>query len=208
MKQLIVATHNEGKLREIRALLAREPVEVLGLADIGWQQEIEETGSTFKENALIKARAIFEATGQAVLADDSGLEVKAMGGGPGVYSARYMGEDVSYDIKNQAILSLLKRVTEKERAADYRCVIAFVRPGRGGRALARTAEGRVDGRIAYEAAGDGGFGYDPIFFLPDRGCTMAQLPEEEKNLISHRGLALQAILPQIEKWIRLSGREG
>ena len=201
MKQLIIATHNEGKLREIRALLEQEPVQVLSLKDIGWQQEIEETGSTFKENALIKARRIFKATGQAVLADDSGLEVRAMGGGPGVYSARYMGEDVSYDIKNQAILSLLERVTEKERAADYRCVIAFVRPGRGGRALAKTAEGRVDGRIAYEAAGEGGFGYDPIFFLPERASTMAQLSEEDKNAISHRGAALRAILPHVKEWL-------
>ena len=204
MKQLIIATHNAHKLQEIRKLLAGQPVEVLGLSDIGWSGEIVENGETFKENALIKAEAIYKATGRAVLADDSGLTVEAMGGGPGVYSARYMGEEVPYSIKNQAIIDLLARVPESGRGAAFCCVMALVRPGRGRRPVKKTAEGKVEGRIAYRAAGGGGFGYDPIFYLPERNCTMAELSAEEKNAISHRGRALKTILPEILKWCQQS----
>ena len=202
MKQLILATQNAHKLREIRQLLAGQPVEVLGLSDIGWTELIPEKGETFKENALIKAEAIYKATGRAALADDSGLAVEALGGAPGVYSARYMGEDVPYEVKNQAVIDLLARVPESRRGAAFCCVMAFVRPGRGRRPVKKTAEGRVEGRIAYEASGSGGFGYDPIFYLPDKNCSMAELSAEEKNAISHRGRALQAILPEILKWGR------
>lgn len=203
MKQLILATHNNHKLQEIRQMLAGEPVEVLGLSDIGWHQEIIENGESFKENALIKAEAIYKATGRAVLADDSGLTVEALGGAPGVYSSRYMGEETSYEIKNRAIIDLLARVPEARRGAAFVCVVALVRPGKGKRAVKKTAEGRIDGRIAYEPAGCGGFGYDPIFYLPERGCTTAELRPEEKNAISHRGRAIQAILPEILKWANL-----
>ena len=201
MKQLILATKNDGKLREIREMLAGLPVEVLGLKDIGWTEEITEDGESFKANALIKARAIFAATGKAVLADDSGLEIEALGGAPGVHSARFLGEGTGYDAKIDAILRLLERVPESRRNADFRCVIAFIRPGRRGRAAAKTAEGRVDGRIAEKPAGGGGFGYDPVFYLPEKGCTMAQLSDEEKNTLSHRARALEAVLPAVRKWL-------
>ncbi len=201
MKKLILASHNAGKVRELRELLEGEAVEVLSLKDIGWTEEIVEDGDSFKANALIKAKRVFEVTGEAVLADDSGLEIEALGGAPGVYSARYMGEETSYEFKCDAILRLLERVPESRRGADYRCVAAFIRPGRWKKAVVKTAEGRVDGRVAYEQAGSGGFGYDPIFYLPDEGCTMAELPEEAKNDISHRGRAVRAILPEIRKWL-------
>ena len=201
MKKLILASHNAGKVRELKELLEGEPVEVLSLKDIGWTEEIVEDGDSFKANALIKARCVFEATGEAVLADDSGLEIEALGGAPGVYSARYMGEETSYEFKCDAILRLLERVPESRRGADYRCVAAFIRPGRWKKAVVKTAEGRVDGRVAYEQAGHYGFGYDPIFYLPEEGCTMAELPDEIKNNISHRGRAIHAILPEIRKWL-------
>ncbi len=202
MKKLILASHNAGKVRELKELLEGEPVEVLSLKDIGWTEEIVEDGDSFKANALIKARRVFEATGEAVLADDSGLEIEALGGAPGVYSARYMGEETSYEFKCDAILRLLERVPESRRGADYRCVAAFIRPGRWKKAVVKTAEGRVDGHVAYEQAGRYGFGYDPIFYLPEEGCTMAELSDEIKNNISHRGRAIHAILPEIRKWLK------
>ncbi len=202
MKKLILASHNAGKVRELRELLEGEAVEVLSLKDIGWTEEIVEDGDSFKANALIKAKRVFEVTGEAVLADDSGLEIEALGGAPGVYSARYMGEETSYEFKCDAILRLLERVPESRRGADYRCVAAFIRPGRWKKAVVKTAEGRVDGRVAYEQAGRYGFGYDPIFYLPEEGCTMAELSDEIKNNISHRGRAIHAILPESRKWLK------
>ena len=202
MKELILASHNQGKVREIRELLADEAVEVLSLSDIGWREEIEENGKSFRENALIKARRIFEVTGKAAIADDSGLEVDALGGAPGIYSARYLGEDTPYEIKNADIISKVEGLPEEKRGADFRCVMAFVYPDAEGKPVERTAEGQVNGRVAHETAGSGGFGYDPLFFLPEYGCTMAEISEEEKNAISHRGRALRAILPEIEEWLR------
>ncbi|MBQ4424941.1 MAG: RdgB/HAM1 family non-canonical purine NTP pyrophosphatase [Lachnospiraceae bacterium] len=200
MKELILATNNDHKAGEIRAMYADLPVTILSLKDIGWTQEIEENGTTFEENALIKARTIFEATGRAVLADDSGLEIDAFDGGPGVYSSRFMGEDTPYPVKNDSILEQLKDVPEEKRGADFRCVMALVTE-----AGEFVAEGRIDGIIGYEIAGEGGFGYDPIFYLPERGCTTAQLTSEQKNAISHRGRAAQNMRPYIEQWI---GGEG
>ena len=142
---------------------------------------------SFQENALIKARAVHEASGALVLADDSGLEIDALGKEPGIYSARYMGEDTSYDIKNANLIERVKDVPEDRRGARFICAVAAVLPD--GRSLVQT--GVMEGRVAYAPAGENGFGYDPIFFLPDRGCTSAQLPPEEKNLISHRGKALR-----------------
>ena len=202
MKQLILASHNQNKVKEIRALLAGEAVEVLSLSDIGWQEEIEENGSSFAENALIKAGRIFEVCGKAVLADDSGLCVDALDGAPGVYSARYMGEETSYDVKNNAIIRELEGKEGQARGAAFVCVMAFVYPDQEGRAVQKTAEGIVRGEIAFEQAGSGGFGYDPIFYLPERGCTMAEISAEEKNSISHRGNAIRAMLPLIKSWLK------
>ena len=202
MKQLILASHNENKVKEIRALLADEPVEVLSLSDIGWQEEIEETGSSFAENASLKARRIFEACGKAVLADDSGLCVEALGGAPGVFSARYMGEETSYDIKNNAIIRELEGKEAAERGAAFVCVMAFLHPDREGKPVEKRAEGIVRGEIAHCQAGSGGFGYAPIFYLPERGCTMAEISAGDKNAISHRGNAIRAMLPLIKEWLR------
>ena len=201
MKTLIFATGNAHKAYEVRKMLEGLDVEVLTLHEAGLDLNIVEDGTTFRENSLIKARAVFAASGKAVLADDSGLEIEALGGAPGVYSARYMGEETSYEFKCDAILRLLERVPESRRGADYRCVAAFIRPGRWKKAVVKTAEGRVDGRVAYEQAGRYGFGYDPIFYLPEEGCPMAELPDEIKNNISHRGRAIRAILPEIRKWL-------
>ncbi|MBO4873448.1 MAG: RdgB/HAM1 family non-canonical purine NTP pyrophosphatase [Lachnospiraceae bacterium] len=210
MKQLILASHNAHKVREIRELLEGQPVEVLSLSDIAWTEEIEENGSSFEENALIKARRIYAETGRAVLADDSGLEVDALDGGPGIYSSRFMGEETPYEEKNAAIIAKVEGLPEEQRGADFRCVMAFVYPGPDGKAVEKTAEGRVNGTVAHQTAGGGGFGYDPLFYLPERGCTMAELSEEEKNAISHRGRALRAVLPFIREWLtedQLSGTE-
>ncbi len=201
MQQIILASHNAHKAREIRELLEGQPVEVLTLSDVGWTEEIEENGTSFTENALIKARRVCEVTGRAALADDSGLEVDALDGGPGIYSSRFMGEETSYDVKNAAIIAKVEGLPEEKRGADFRCVMAFVYPDADGKNVEKTAEGRVDGRVAHKTAGGGGFGYDPLFYLPERGCTMAELKEEEKNAISHRGRALRSILPEILKWI-------
>ena len=191
-KTIIFATGNEGKMREIHEILADMPYEIISMKDAGIDINIEENGATFEENALIKARAVYMAAGGGVyvMADDSGLEVDAMGGEPGVYSARFMGEDTSYDIKNAEII---KRVNEFEdgtkRAARFRCVIALVYPD----GTSRTVDGRFEGEIAYEPAGENGFGYDPIFYVPEFGVTSAQMSSEEKNSMSHRGLALKKI---------------
>ena len=197
MKEIVLATHNDHKAGEIRAILSGVPVRILTLKDIGWTQEIEENGATFEENALIKARTIHEATGRAVLADDSGLEIDAFDGGPGVYSSRFLGEDTPHSVKNPVILERMKDLPDERRGADFRCVMAFITE----EGEEHVAEGRLDGRIAYESAGCGGFGYDPIFYLPERGVTNAELTPEEKNAISHRGRAARNIQPFIEAWI-------
>ena len=144
MKQLILASHNAHKVREIRELLEGQPVEVLSLSDIGWTEEIEENGSSFEENALIKARRIYADTGRAVLADDSGLEVDALGGGPGIYSSRFMGEETPYEQKNAAIIARVEGLPEEERGADFRCVMAFVHPDADGHAEEQTAEAAAE----------------------------------------------------------------
>ena len=148
-----------------------------------------------KENACIKASAIQKLAGGIVLADDSGLEVDYLGGAPGIYSARYMGEDTSYDIKNQAIIDKLEKAVDDERSARFVCAIAAALPD--GEVL--TTRGTIEGRIGYEIIGDGGFGYDPIFYLPERGLTTAQLSAEEKNEISHRGRALRAMKTMLKE---------
>ena len=188
-QKIVFATGNEGKMREVRLILQDLGFPVLSMKEAGVSLGIEENGTTFAENAMIKARAVWEKTGGIVLADDSGLVVDYLGGEPGVYSARYLGEDTSYEIKNQAIIDRLADAKEEERTARFVSAIAAVLPD--GSEL--VTEGTVEGLIAHEPAGNGGFGYDPIFYLPEYGVTSAEIPIEKKNEISHRGKALEAM---------------
>ncbi|MCI6126088.1 MAG: RdgB/HAM1 family non-canonical purine NTP pyrophosphatase [Clostridiaceae bacterium] len=187
--RIIFATGNEGKMREIRLLLEDLGLPVLSMREAGAQVEIVEDGRTFGENAEIKARAVWQCTGDIVLADDSGLVVDYIGGEPGIYSARYMGENTPYELKNRNLIERLKGAEGKERSARFVCNIAAILPD--GRAL--HMEKTMEGLIAYEPAGAGGFGYDPILYLPEFGVTAAELTIEEKNKISHRGKALKAM---------------
>lgn len=195
MKRIIFATGNAGKMREIRSILADLGMEIVSMKEAGVGVEIEENGSTYEENALIKARAVAAVTGELVLADDSGLEVDRLNKEPGVHSARYMGEDTPYSIKNASLISRLEGVPEEERTARFVCAIAAVLPD--GREL--TTRATVEGRIGYEEKGEGGFGYDPIFFVPELGKTTAELSEEEKNLVSHRGKALRLMKEELRR---------
>ena len=188
-QKIVFATGNEGKMREVRLILQDLGFPVLSMKEAGVSLDIEENGTTFAENAMIKARAVWEKTGGIVLADDSGLVVDYLGGEPGVYSARYLGEDTSYEIKNQAIIDRLADAKEEERTARFVSAIAAVLPD--GSEL--VTEGTVEGLIAHEPAGNGGFGYDPIFYLPEYGVTSAEIPIEKKNEISPRGKALEAM---------------
>ena len=185
--RLIFATGNEGKMREIRQILADSGYEILSMKEAGVDLDIVEDGTTFEENALIKAKAVMEATGELTLADDSGLEIDAFGGEPGVYSSRYLGEDTPYTEKNQVILDRMKDVPEEKRGARFVCVIAAVFPD----GQTRTTRGTMEGIIGYESNGENGFGYDPIFYLPELKKYSAQLSSGEKNLLSHRGQALR-----------------
>ena len=195
--KIVFATSNEGKMREIRELLSGLGAEILSMKEAGVRIDIEEDGATFEANALIKARAVWEQTGGIVLADDSGLEVDALNKEPGVYSARYMGEKTSYEIKNWNLIHRLDGVADEKRSARFVCVIAAVLPD--GRTL--SVRDTMEGRIAYEPAGEEGFGYDPILFLPELGKTSAEITMEEKNKISHRGKALRAMKACLEKEI-------
>lgn len=186
-ERLIFATGNEGKMREIRVILADLGMEILSTKEAGVSLDILEDGKTFRENAQIKAYAVWKETGGIVLADDSGLVVDHLGGEPGIYSARYMGEDTSYEVKNQAIIDRMQGVVGAERAARFECAIAAVLPD--GQVL--YTEAAMEGLIAEHPAGCGGFGYDPILYIPQFGKTSAELTMEEKNAISHRGKALK-----------------
>lgn len=195
-KRLIVATGNEGKMVEFRQILGGTDREFASLKDMHLQDiEIIEDGTTFEENAIIKAKAIMEVTGEMVLADDSGLEVDYLDKAPGIYSARYLGEDTPYTEKNNHIISLLEGVPEEKRSARFVCVIACAFPD--GRIL--TSRATVEGQIGYEEKGENGFGYDPIFFVPEFGCTTAELSPEDKNKISHRGKALRHMHEMLKK---------
>lgn len=200
IERIVFATGNAGKIREIEAILADLGVEVISMKEAGVTAEIEENGSTYEENALIKARAVadrLKAAGQqadtAVMADDSGLEIDFLGREPGIYSARYLGEDTSYRIKNANLISRLEGVEDERRTARFVCAIAAVLPD--GREL--TSRGTIEGRIGYEEKGSNGFGYDPIFYVPEYGRTTAELSEEEKNRVSHRGNALRLMKRQL-----------
>ena len=195
MRRLIFATGNEHKMVEIREILGELPVEILSMKDVGIKADIVENGNTFEENALIKAKEVCKLAGEMVLADDSGLEIDYLNGEPGIYSARYMGEDTSYRIKNTNLIERLTGVPDEKRTARFVCAIAAVFPD----GSKETVRGTIEGRIGYEIAGEHGFGYDPIFYLPERGVSTAEIPPEEKNSISHRGNALRKMKELLER---------
>ena len=192
--KLIIATHNSGKAREIGEILANLPLEYLTLTEAGLSQDIAETGDSYAANALLKATFTARATGLPALGDDSGLEVDALGGRPGLHSARYAPTTPQRWAK---LLSELKDVPWEKRTARFRCVIALAAPERD----SVTVEGVCEGRMAFEPKGEGGFGYDPLFYLPDHGCTMAELPDEVKNRVSHRGRAMLKAKAILVEWL-------
>lgn len=187
--RIIFATGNAGKMKEIRLILEDLGCEVLSMKEAGADMDIVEDGASFAENAEIKARAVWSCTGDIVLADDSGLVIDYIGGEPGIYSARYMGEDTSYEVKNRNLIDRLEGAPEEARTARFICNIAAVLPD--GKVL--HTEAAMEGVIAHEPAGSGGFGYDPILLIPEYGVTSAELSMEQKNRISHRGKALEAM---------------
>ena len=189
MKKIIFATGNQNKMKEIREILADMDVEVVSMKEAGIHADIVEDGNSFEENAEIKAKTICEMTGEITLADDSGLEIDYLNKEPGIYSARYMGEDTSYRIKNGNLIQRLEGVPDEKRTARFVCAVAAAFPD----GTVKTVIETMEGRIGYEEKGENGFGYDPIFYLPEYGCTSAELSMEEKNKISHRGKALRAI---------------
>ena len=195
MKRIIFATSNEGKMKEILLIMADSGYEVVSLKEAGISADIEENGTTFEENAIIKASAIAKLTGELAMADDSGLEVDYMDKAPGIYSARFLGEDTSYDIKNNYILEQLKDVPLPERSARFVCAIALA--DAEGRTVTKRAT--IEGYIGYEIRGENGFGYDPIFMVPEYNKTTAELSIEEKNEISHRAKALRAMKEELCK---------
>ncbi len=195
--RIIFATGNQGKMREIRDIMSDLDAEILSMKEAGIEADIEEDGKTFEENAVIKAKAVAAFTDAIVLADDSGLEIDYLNKEPGIYSARYLGEDTPYFVKNKNLIERLAGVPDEKRTARFVCAIAAVMPD--GEIV--TTRGVIEGRIGYEEKGDNGFGYDPIFFVPEYGVTTAQLTEDEKNRISHRGRALNAMKTELRKRI-------
>ena len=194
--KIIFATNNQDKMKEIHAIMADFPVQIVSLKEAGIHADVDENGTSFEENAAIKAEAICRLTGHVTIADDSGLEIDALGGEPGIYSARYMGEDTSYRIKNANLIERLAGVPDEKRTARFVCAVAAAFPD----APTQIVRGTIEGRIGYEEAGENGFGYDPIFYVPEYGCTTAQMPPEEKNKISHRGRALKKISPILKMY--------
>ena len=194
-EKLIFATGNENKMREIREIFGGMDYEILSMREAGVYCDVVEDGSTFEENALLKATAVAQTCHELVLADDSGLEVDYLNKEPGIYSARYMGEETPYDIKNQTILDRMEGVSKEQRTARFVCAIAAVWPDGSSKVLRQTMEGY----IGYEIAGANGFGYDPIFYIDKYGCSTAEMTSEQKNAISHRGKALRAMKRELEK---------
>lgn len=194
--RIIFATGNENKIKEIREILSGCGVPVLSMKEAGLSADVVEDGQTFEENARIKAGEIAKLAPQdIILADDSGLEIDYLNKEPGIYSARYLGEDTSYEVKNQALLYRLAGVEKKRRTARFVCAIAAAVPGQG----IVTTRGTVEGYIGFQPAGENGFGYDPIFYVDEYGCSTAQLAMEQKNAFSHRGNALRAMKKELDK---------
>ncbi len=193
-KKLVFATGNQGKVDEFRQMLGDE-FEICSMKDLDVQVDIVEDGQTFEENAIIKAKTVMKATGEMVLADDSGFEVDCLNREPGIYSARYMGEDTPYSVKNAELIRRCEGVPEERRGARFVCVIACTYPD----GTVDTATGVIEGKIAHEPRGEHGFGYDPIFYLPERGCTTGEMLPEEKNAISHRGQAIRKMVEILRK---------
>ena len=205
-RRLVFATRNRGKLTELRQLLAGalEGVALLGLDDID-VPEIEETGATFADNAVAKALGVMQATGLPALADDSGLEVDALDGAPGVHSARYAGPGASDADRIELLLRNLEGVAADQRTARFRCVVAFVDPARP--EAIRLHEGSCEGRILEDARGSGGFGYDPVFYVEELGQTFAEAPARDKNRLSHRGHAMRKLVRELrERWVGAAAR--
>ncbi|NLL75674.1 MAG: XTP/dITP diphosphatase [Clostridiales bacterium] len=194
-KRVIFATGNADKMKEIKEILADTGWEIFSMKEMGLDIPIEENGATYEENAIIKAKAVAEICGEIVLADDSGLEIDYLNKEPGIYSARYMGEDTSYRIKNANLIERLSGVPDEKRTARFVCAIAADFPN--GEVI--TTRGVIEGRIGYEERGKNGFGYDPIFYLPELGKTTAELSDDDKNSISHRGKALRKIKEELKK---------
>ena len=202
MDTIIFATGNKNKMIEIRMILADLGCKILSQKEAGIQADVVEDGQTFEENALIKATTIADIARKmpgyknaVVLADDSGLEIDALNKEPGIYSARYMGEDTSYDIKNQALIDRLEGVPDEKRTARFVCAIAAALPD----GSTEVVRGTMEGRIGYEITGENGFGYDPIFYLPQFGCSSAELEPEKKNELSHRGEGLRKMRKVLEE---------
>lgn len=195
MTKIIFATKNKGKIKEINAIMSDMNVEVISMEEAGINVDVVEDGTTFQENAIKKACEIMEISGFITMADDSGLEIDYLDKAPGVYSARYMGEDTPYNIKNSKILDIMKDVPEEKRTARFVSVIATAIPG--GKII--TTKGTIEGIIGHEIKGENGFGYDPIFFVPEYGMTTAEMAPEQKNSISHRGKALRLMKDELKK---------
>lgn len=196
MNRIVFATGNQNKMKEIRMILGDMGMEILSMKEAGMDADIMENGTTFEENALIKAKAIAGLLPEdIILADDSGLEIDYLNKEPGIYSARYMGEDTSYDIKNRNLIERLEGVPKEQRTARFVCAIAAVLPDKS----TRVTRGTIEGYIGWEQAGANGFGYDPIFYVDEFGCSTAELSPEQKNQVSHRGNALRAMREELKK---------
>ncbi len=195
MTKFIAATKNPDKIEEIRAILKGFPLEVIPMQEAGFDDEIEENGTTFEENALTKARAIHQKTGGYVMADDSGLSVDALDGAPGIYSSRFAGKDATYREKIQKIWDMLDEKKARDRSAKFICAIAVIMPD--GREI--TVRGECRGIIHDKIVGDNGFGYDPVFYMPEYGMTTAQMTPSMKHSISHRGIALRRMMEVLQK---------
>lgn len=203
IQRLLIATHNQGKIEEIADLLAELDVQLLGLDDVGIAWDVEETGATFRENAMLKAESYARASGLLTLADDSGLEVDALGGRPGVHTARFGGDGLTPEQRYHLLLQELQDVPWPVRTARFRCVVALAGPG----GLLEVQEGTVEGHIAQAPSGEGGFGYDPVFHVLQYDATMAQLPAVTKNRISHRAQAILALLPRLREILGVRDRK-
>lgn len=198
-KRIIFATGNENKMKEIRMILADLGMEILSMKEAGVDEKIVEDGMSFEENAEIKARAVSRVlTGDIVLADDSGLEIDYLDKAPGIYSSRFAGEDTSYDIKNRIFLDRLEGVPDEKRTARFVCALAAVFPD----GTSNVVRGTIEGQIAHGISGENGFGYDPIFYVPEYKCTTAEMNPELKNKLSHRGKALRAMRKILEEKLK------